>query len=85
MKWFKMLFAVTVCALALGATAQTGKTIYQYKKYEKFDFNALSLEGDYGNPGDLSIVPRYRQQYKNRLPYRKNFNSEIRQAVSKTR
>ncbi len=65
--------------------ADQGKVIYKYKKYEKFDFEALSLDGDYGNPGDLSIVPRYRKKYRNRLPYRKNFNSEIRKAVDKIR
>lgn len=85
MKSLKIIIATIVALLAIGAIAQSGKTIYQYKKYEKFDFDSLSLEGDYGNPGDLSIVPRYRQQYKNRLPYRKNFNSEIRQAISRIR
>lgn len=85
MKALKRILIVVFSLVAVAALAQGGKTIYQYKKYEKFDFESLSLEGDYGNPGDLSIVPRYRQQYKNRLPYRKNFNSEIRQAVSRTR
>ena len=85
MKSFKFALAILIALLAIGAGAQSGKTIYQYKKFEKFDFDSLSLEGDYGNPGDLSIVPRYRQQYKNRLPYRINFNSEIRQAISRIR
>lgn len=72
---------VTFISLAIAAD----KVTYKYKKYEKFDFEELSLEGDLGNPGDLSILPRYRQRYKNKLPYRKNFNSEIRKSVGKIR
>lgn len=84
MRTLKIVLLSLLTFLAIEVLAQ-GKTIYQYKKYEKFDFDSLSLEGDYGNPGDLSIVPRYRQQYKNRLPYRKNFNSEIRQSITRIR
>ena len=59
------------------------KITHKYKKYEKFDFEDLAIEGDTGAPGDLSITPRYQQLYKNRLPYRKNFNAEIKKAVER--
>ena len=59
------------------------KVIHKYKKYEKFDFEDLAIEGETGAPGDLSITPRYQQLYKNRLPYRKNFNAEIKKAVER--
>lgn len=61
------------------------KIVYKYKKYEKFDFEDLSIEGETGSPGDLSISPRYQGKFKNRLPYRKNFNAEIRKGVERIR
>ncbi len=62
-----------------------GKIIYKYKQYEKFDFEDMVIEGEIGSPGDLSISPRYQRKFKNRLPYRKNFNAEIMMAVEKIR
>ncbi len=60
-------------------------TIYKYKEYEKFDFENMMIEGEDLAPGDLSIRPRYKQLFKNMLPYRKNFNPEIRQAIDRVR
>ncbi len=58
------------------------KTIkYEYKKYEKFDFDEIGVEGESGTPGDLSISPRIRNEFKNKLPERVNFNPEMRKAV----
>tara|TARA_R110000868_G_scaffold340216_1_gene600901 strand:- start:16016 stop:16282 length:267 start_codon:yes stop_codon:yes gene_type:complete len=61
------------------------KVRYQYKKYQKFDFEDIAIEGDTGNPGDLSIASRYQRKFKNRLPYRVNFNPEIARAVERVR
>lgn len=58
---------------------------YKYKKYQKFDFEDMVIEGETGSPGDLSIVPRYQTRFKNRLPYRKNFNAEIRKGIERIR
>lgn len=58
---------------------------YRYKKYEKFDFEDLVIEGETGNPGDLSIAPRYQRKFENKLPYRKNFNAEIRKGIERIR
>ncbi|MCK5884117.1 MAG: hypothetical protein KAG61_10525 [Bacteriovoracaceae bacterium] len=81
----KVTLVALLSVLCLAALAEGGKVIYKYRKNEKFDFEELSLDGDFGNPGDLSIIPRYHKKYRNRLPYRKNFNSEIRKAVDKIR
>ncbi|MBC98161.1 MAG: hypothetical protein CME63_10450 [Halobacteriovoraceae bacterium] len=61
------------------------KVIYKYKKYQKFDFEDLVIEGETGSPGDLSIAPRYQRKFKNKLPYRKNFNAEMRRSVERIR
>lgn len=58
------------------------KIIYKYKKYERFDFEDFSIEGDLGGPGDLSISPRESKDFDNRLPLRRNFNPELRRAVN---
>lgn len=61
------------------------KVRYKYKKYEKFDFEDLVIEGETGSPGDLSIIPRYQRKFKNVLPYRKNFNAEMRKSIERIR
>jgi len=58
------------------------KIIYKYKKYERFDFEDFSIEGDSGGPGDLSITPRHGKKFKNKLPLRRNFNPEMRRAIN---
>ena len=59
------------------------KVIYKYKKYEKFDFEKMSIEGDIEAPGDLSIVTRFQRKFSNRLPYRKSFAKEQRKSVER--
>ena len=61
------------------------KVIYEYKKYEKFDFEELVIEGETASPGDLSVDLRYQRRFKNKLPYRKNFNAEIRKGIERIR
>lgn len=88
MKFLMMSFVIL---LSLGTSAQEAKSgevpkiIYKYKKYQKFDFEDLVIEGETGSPGDLSIIPRYQRKFKNRLPYRKNFNAEIRKSIERIR
>lgn len=57
------------------------KVNYKYKKYERFDFDALDVEGARSTPGDLSIGQRLKRKYKNKLPERKNFNGEMKRAI----
>ena len=58
---------------------------YEYKKYEKFDFDDLVIEGDTGNPGDISLTSRYQKKFKNKLPYRTNFIPEMAKAAERVR
>lgn len=57
------------------------KINYKYKKYERFDFDALDVEGSSSSPGDLSIGPRFKRKFKNKIPERKNFNREMKRAL----
>lgn len=76
---------VLICILVLfsiSAFAEDKKNVrYEYKKFEKFDFEEIGVEGEAGAPGDLSISPRLRNEFKNKLPERINFNREMRKAI----
>ena len=68
--------------LMSSAFAEDKKNIrYEYKKYEKFDFDEIGVEGEAGSPGDLSISPRLRNEFRNKLPERENFNQEMKKAI----
>lgn len=80
MKWLCMILTLT----AFSAVAQEEKkssTRYEYKKYEKFDFDEIGVEGEAGAPGDISVSPRLRNEFKNKLPERQNFNREMKKAI----
>lgn len=76
---------VTLLFTSVGQCRGKQKIIYEYKKYERFDMEDLVVEGETGSPGDLSIDPRDKKKFKNKLPYRKNFNKEIRKAIYRIR
>jgi hypothetical protein len=78
-----MRILLTLCLLiSTSAFSQEKKTVkYEYKKLEKFDFDEIGVEGEAGSPGDLSISPRLRNEFKNKLPERYNFNKEMKKAV----
>lgn len=71
---FSLLFASTAFAKK--------KIIIEYRKYEKFDFDALNIEGTENSPGDLSISPRFRKEFRNRIPERKNFKKQMINALN---
>ena len=77
------IFAMTILLLGtFGALAQNkGQVRYEYKKFEKFDFDEIGVEGEAGAPGDISISPRLRKEFKNKLPERQNFNKEMKKAI----
>lgn len=88
----KKIIALIITFFSLAVVARDSKIlegepriIYKYKKYQKFDFEDLVIEGETGSPGDLSIAPRYQRKFKNKLPYRKNFNAELRRSVERIR
>lgn len=53
------------------------KIIYEYKKFEKFNLEEISVDGETGVPGDISIINRFKRNFDNKLPYRKNFRPEV--------
>ncbi len=78
------IFLAIMILLSFSAFAQGKKAKsvrYEYKKYEKFDFDEIGVEGEAGSPGDLSITPRARTEFRNKLPERMNFNREMKKAV----
>ena len=75
---FMMTFLFTLSALG----QSKGNVRYEYKKYEKFDFDEIGVEGEAGSPGDISISPRLRKEFKNKLPERQNFNKEMKKAIN---
>lgn len=79
MKIFAMALFILVAGSAFAQ--EKGKVRYEYKKFEKFDFDEIGVEGEAGSPGDISISPRLRKEFKNKLPERQNFNKEMKKAV----
>ena len=73
-----------ICLTLLSANSfakKKRKVTYKYKKYERFDFDALDVEGERSSPGDLSIDTRFKAKFKNKIPERKNFNRQMKKAV----
>jgi len=81
-KYLSFLFLIL---FVIGSAYAKEKIIYKYKKYEKFDFDTLSVEGQKGGPGDLSVIQRNQRKFKYRLPYRKNFHFEMRKSIARVR
>ena len=75
------LFLAIVLLISFSVFAQKAKVKYEYKKYERFDFDALDVEGSKSSPGELSIPSRKELKYKNKLPERRNFNREMKRAI----
>jgi hypothetical protein len=79
----KYLAMILVLSFSMGGFAQTEKKNirYEYKKLERFDFDEIGVEGEAGSPGDISITPRARNEFKNKIPEKQNFNKEMKKAV----
>ena len=79
----KNIFFIIIGSLLLHHTAlgqKKGKKeniVYKYKKYEKFNLEEISVDGETGVPGDISIINRFKRKFDNKLPYRKNFRPEL--------
>ena len=78
---FLLIGVILSFILSSFSYAKNGKIKYRYKKYERFDFDALDVEGTNNSPGDLSISPRFKKKFKNKIPLRKNFNQQMKKAV----
>lgn len=77
MKIFAIAFLISFSAFA----QEKGNVRYEYKKFEKFDFDEIGVEGEAGSPGDISVSPRLRKEFSNKLPEKRNFNKEMKKAV----
>lgn len=76
------LIMIIVVFFSMSAFAQDKKPVrYEYKKFEKFDFDEIGVEGEAGAPGDISVSPRLRNEFRNKLPERNNFNQEMKKAI----
>lgn len=81
----KLILMLTIL-FSVTAFAQEKKNVrYEYKKFEKFDFDEIGVEGEAGAPGDISISPRGRTEFQNRLPERNNFNKEMKKSIDGVR
>jgi hypothetical protein len=76
-----LALALAMTFLSGAAIAQKKNIRYEYKKYEKFDFDEIGVAGEAGSPGDISVSPRLRNEFRNRLPERQNFNKEMKKAI----
>lgn len=77
----RLLLICCLLILPLVGHAQKAKIKYEYKKYERFDFDALDVQGSKSAPGELSIPTRLKSKHKNKLPERRNFNREMHRAI----
>ena len=85
MKFLILIISLFLITNIAAQNNKKAKIIYKYKKYEKFDFEDMVIEGELGAPGDISISSRYQPKFKNPLPYRKNFNAEIKKGIERIR
>jgi hypothetical protein len=84
MKLLLVIMALSFISLSF-ANEREKRVYYEYKKYEKFDFGAIDVEGGASSPGDLSISPRFRKKFRNKIPERKQFNNEMKKALDSVR
>jgi len=77
----KFLTIILLMSASASFAQDKGNVRYEYKKFEKFDFDEIGVEGEAGSPGDISISPRLRKEFKNKLPERQNFNQEMKKAI----
>ncbi len=77
-----LLLLILTFAFHLSAEDKKPVIKYEYKKYEKFDFDTIGVEGESGAPGDLSISPGLRNEFRNKLPERKNFNDVMINSIN---
>lgn len=90
---FTLLFSLLVGSAWAQAKAEKAdaskaepQVIYKYKKHQEFDFENLDVAGEPGAAlGDITISTRSQKDFKNKLPYRKNFDPEIKKALERVR
>lgn len=78
-----MKFLITILILfnMSGYAQNNKKIIYKYRKYQEFDLETLGVDGQIDDSDSLSSDSSFQQNFKNRLPLKRNFNSEIRHSI----
>lgn len=61
------------------------KVVYKYKKFEEINLDEISVEGDMGAPGEITISERYLRSFANKLPNKPNFNFEMMRSLERIR
>lgn len=61
------------------------KVVYKYKKFEVINLDEISVDGELGGPGEVSISQRYLKKFKNKLPSKPNFNLEMMKGLERIR
>ena len=61
------------------------KIIYKYKKFEHINLDEISIDGDLGAPGEISVSQRYLRKFKNKIPSKPNFNLEMMKGLERVR
>ncbi len=61
------------------------RTIYKYKKYERFDLGDFEIKGNIISPGDLSVQERERRVFNRKLFDRFDFDPEIKEDIENFR
>ena len=61
-----LLISTSVMAQSGQRIDKKNRIIYKYKKYQKFDFEDLVIQGETGSPGDISVDPRKNFDFKNK-------------------
>jgi hypothetical protein len=82
MKILAMLLSFYIIGEARG---QEQKTIYEYKKYEKFDLGNLEVKGQLIAPGDISVRERDRRRFELDLYSRKDFDGFVKKDIESLR
>ena len=77
----KYLIFIIVILFSATVFAEKKNIKYEYKKFERFDFDALDVQGSKAAPGELSIPTRLKSKHRNKLPERRNFNREMKRAI----
>lgn len=85
MKTLTLILGLTFLAQVQAQDAKAEKTIYQYKKYEKFDLGNLEVKGELIAPGDISVRDRDRRRFELDLYSRKEFDDIIKKDVDSLR
>jgi len=81
-----MKLSVLFLTLTIALTAMAEeKTLYEYKKYEKFDLGNLEVKGQLIAPGDISVRERDRKRFELDLYSRKDFDGLINKDIESLR